>query len=203
MTRAVRLTTPDLVVLSLLSERPYHGYELYQVLLLRDVHYWAAVSRPQVYYSLRKLERLGMTRTVDGGAPEGPEKRTYEPTRKGRREASRALSRPDWATHRPLPPFLTWAALSWGTDEKAVTRQIDRRRTFLTQQIAREELTIASIREEFANRPSVPELMLELGLRAFQLELAWLDRLEPVALATLDITTHLAATDSARGGAQV
>ncbi len=192
MPRPVRLTTPDLVVLSLLSERPYHGYDLYRVLLLRDVHHWAPVSRPQVYYSLRKLERLGMTRAVDGGAAEGPEKRTYVPTAKGRREAAEALDRSDWATHRPLPPFLTWAALSWGTDEETVNRQVDRRRAFLTAQIEREELTLESIREEFEGRPSVPEMMLELGLQSFRLELAWLDRLEPVALATLDPETHLA-----------
>ncbi len=52
------LTTPDLVVLSLLSEQPMHGYQLNQTLENREVRDWAVISRPQVYYSLRKLKRL-------------------------------------------------------------------------------------------------------------------------------------------------
>ncbi len=54
------LTTPDLVVLSLLSEQPMHGYQVNQTLEYREVRDWAGISRPQVYYSLRKLERLAL-----------------------------------------------------------------------------------------------------------------------------------------------
>ena len=53
-------TTPDLVVLSLLAEKPRHGYEVNQELEWRDVRDWAGISRPQVYYSLAKLARNGM-----------------------------------------------------------------------------------------------------------------------------------------------
>ena len=55
MARTKTLTTPDLIALSLLAERPMHGYELTRVLEYRDVEDWAAISKPQVYYSLRKL----------------------------------------------------------------------------------------------------------------------------------------------------
>ena len=56
---SVALTLPDLVVLCLLAERPMHGYELNQELERREVRDWAGISRPQVYYSLKKLARSG------------------------------------------------------------------------------------------------------------------------------------------------
>jgi Fe2+ or Zn2+ uptake regulation protein len=55
-----KLTIPDLVLLSLLAERPMHGYQVNALLEFRKVRDWAGVSRPQVYYSLDKLARLGL-----------------------------------------------------------------------------------------------------------------------------------------------
>src|SRR5260370_23716288 len=48
------LSTADLVLLSLLAERPMHGYQANLELERREIHDWANVSRPQVYYSLEK-----------------------------------------------------------------------------------------------------------------------------------------------------
>ena len=54
--RAARaLTTPDMVVLSLIAERPMHGYDISAELDRRLIRDWASVSRAQVYYSLEKL----------------------------------------------------------------------------------------------------------------------------------------------------
>ena len=53
---------PDLVLLSLLAEQPMHGYQANLELERRQVQDWAGVSRPQVYYSLEKLARLGTDR---------------------------------------------------------------------------------------------------------------------------------------------
>src|ERR1051326_4537554 len=59
MKRAKNLTIADLVLLSLLAERPMHGYQANAELARREVQNWAGISRPQVYYSLQKLSRLG------------------------------------------------------------------------------------------------------------------------------------------------
>ena len=53
--RKLDLTTPDLVLLSLLAERPMHGYQANLELVRREVQDWAGISRPQVYYSLENL----------------------------------------------------------------------------------------------------------------------------------------------------
>src|SRR5207244_13151569 len=54
------VTTPDLVILSLLAERSMHGYEVNAELERREARDWVAISRPQIYYSLEKLARPGV-----------------------------------------------------------------------------------------------------------------------------------------------
>src|SRR6516164_5672719 len=79
--RKVSLTTPDLVLLSLLAERAMHGYQANLELERREIRDWAGVSRPQVYYSLEKLERLGLLRAgKDPGPAAGPERSVFAVT---------------------------------------------------------------------------------------------------------------------------
>src|SRR5437660_8094170 len=83
--RRVELTTPDLVLLSLLAERPMHGYQANAELERREIRDWANVSLPQVYYSLKKLRHEGLLRAGETSEPlDGPERSTFETTEKGR-----------------------------------------------------------------------------------------------------------------------
>ena len=66
--RKRELTTPDLVLLSLLSERPMHGYQANLELERRQVRDWAGISRPQVYYSLEKLQGQGLIHCRECGS---------------------------------------------------------------------------------------------------------------------------------------
>src|ERR1700684_4589236 len=104
-----KLTTPDLVLLSLLAERPMHGYEANALLEFRKVRNWAGVSRPQVYYSLDKLARRGVIR--EGGSDNdgaGPERHVFETTSRGRAALADALERDDWTGQTERPVVLTW-----------------------------------------------------------------------------------------------
>src|SRR5947199_7936505 len=101
------LTVADLVLLSLLAEQPMHGYQANLELERRQVQDWAGISRPQVYYSLEKLGRLGYIRAAGDQEPAlGPERKVYSPTAKGRAALAAALEREDWTTQRERPPFL-------------------------------------------------------------------------------------------------
>src|SRR5438067_6268232 len=112
--RGSRLTTPDLVILSLLAERPMYGYEANATLEDRKIRDWAAVSRPQIYYSLEKLTRLELIRvTDDGSSSAGPERRIFQTTEAGRKQLADALEAPRWTNARVHEPFQTWLALSW------------------------------------------------------------------------------------------
>ena len=174
MSRA-ELSVADLVVLSLLAERPMHGYELWAELLRRQVWKWAAISRPQVYYSLNKLQNAGLVRPVrDPDAALGPERSVLQPTAAGRRELTDSLARADWATQRSLPPFLTWMVLAWQARSDDYFAQLERRRAFLLEQLAEDRAALEAVIEE-TSANSDAAMVVRLSLRQFEAELAWLD----------------------------
>ncbi|MDQ6828951.1 MAG: PadR family transcriptional regulator [Gemmatimonadota bacterium] len=171
--RADSLTLPDLVVLSMLCERPMHGYELNVELERRMVEDWAAVSRPQVYYSLKKLAAARFIASVDGEASLGPERNVFRPTPAGRHALADALAREEWATQRPPPPFLTWLVLSWQARPADAAALIARRREFLQHELATERAALAAIIAETSPN-SDAAMIVTLTIRQFELELDWL-----------------------------
>jgi DNA-binding PadR family transcriptional regulator len=174
------LTLPDLVVLSLLSERPMHGYELNLELERREVRDWAGISRPQVYYSLKKLARSGhLARVTEGkGSGSGPERQVYRLSPSGRRALSRALAREEWATQRPPPPFLTWMALSAYAEPADRLRLIRRRRAFLEEQLAKERATLDAILADTGPMVASAAQIVRLVIRQWEAEVEWLDEIE-------------------------
>jgi len=177
--RKRELTTPDLVLLSLLAERPLHGYQANAELERREVRDWAGISRPQVYYSIEKLAQLRLVRaSAIESAAAGPERRVFQTTAKGRVALANALEREEWATHRERPPFLTWIALSWQARPGVFRQQIERRREFLENELSREEATLLSIKKEVGHRFHEAVWMVSLVIEQFRGELRWLRKLE-------------------------
>src|SRR5438552_8743914 len=171
---AETLTTPDLVLLSLLAERGMHGYQANLELERRSVRDWAWISRPQLYYSLEKLAAAGLVRTTESDEPaEGPERRVVETTAMGRTALSEALERKEWATQRERPPFLTWVALSWQARPGVLERQVRRRQQFLEKELEREEATLRAIREEVGHRFHEAVWAVSLTIEQFRTELRW------------------------------
>jgi DNA-binding PadR family transcriptional regulator len=179
MAKTAKLTTPDLVLLSLLAERPMHGYQANLELERREIRDWAGISRPQVYYSLDKLARLGLVRASEDQDPAaGPERRVLATTAKGRNALTSALENEEWATQRDRPPFLTWLALSWQARPETFRRQLRRRREFLESELAREQETLKSVLAEVGHRFHEAVWMISLMIDQFRTELRWLRKLE-------------------------
>jgi DNA-binding PadR family transcriptional regulator len=177
-TRKRELTTPDLVLLSLLAERPLHGYEANAELERREVRDWAGISRPQVYYSIEKLAQLGLVRASEIESVGGPERTVFQTTAKGRAALADALEREECTTQRERPPFLTWIALSWQARPGVFRRQIERRRKFLENELSREAATLLSIKKEVGHRFHEAVWMVSLMIEQFRGELRWLRKLE-------------------------
>lgn len=174
MPRTASLTLADLVVLSMLAERPMHGYELWAELERRQVHKWAGISRPQVYYSLKKLDDGGLIEAArDDDAALGPERRVYQPALKGRDALTAALADGQWATQRPPPPFLTWMVLSWQARPDDVQAQLDRRQRFVEEQLAEDRAALEAVIAE-TSPTSDAAMVVTLSVRLWEAELAWL-----------------------------
>jgi DNA-binding PadR family transcriptional regulator len=176
--RKRELTTPDLVLLSLLAERPMHGYQANLELERREVRDWAGISRPQVYYSLEKLAKMGLIRAANSDDPvAGPERSVFTTSARGRTALADALEREDWVTQRERPPFLTWIALSWQARPGVFEQQLLRRQKFLEKELAREEETMRSIRVEVGHRFHEAVWMVSLMIQQMRTELRWARKL--------------------------
>jgi DNA-binding PadR family transcriptional regulator len=174
-----RLTTPDLVILSLLAERPMHGYEANATLENRKIRDWAAVSRPQIYYSLEKLTRLGLIRvTDDGSSSAGPERRVFQTTEHGRKRLADALEAASWTQTKVHEPFQTWLALSWQARPRAFAQQVKRRRKHLEEKLVEEKATLEDVLQEVGHPYHEAVWMLKLVIAKIELELKWLDQIE-------------------------
>jgi DNA-binding PadR family transcriptional regulator len=172
------LTTPDLVLLSLLAERPMHGYQANAELERREWRDWVDISRPQLYYSMEKLARTGMIAGTNTNEPSGgPDRRVFATTAKGRAALASALEREDWSVQRDRPAILTWLALSWQARPGVVARQLARRKEFLQAQLAKEQSTLRDVRREVGHRYHEAVWMIELMIAQFRTELRWLAKL--------------------------
>jgi DNA-binding PadR family transcriptional regulator len=170
-----KLTTPDLVLLSLLAERPMYGYQANALLEFRRVRDWAGVSRPQVYYSLDKLARLKLIRAAETeDDPGGPERRVFETTPRGRAALADALERDDWTGQKERPAFLTWLALSWQCRPGVFLKQIQQRLKFLEHELADKQEVLLAVRKEVGHRFHEAVWILSLNIEQLQTELRWL-----------------------------
>jgi DNA-binding PadR family transcriptional regulator len=176
--RKRELTTPDLVLLSLLTERPMHGYQANLELERRQVRDWAGISRPQVYYSLEKLARLGLIKSADSDEPvAGPERSVFGTSAAGRAALADGLEREEWTDQREHPPFLTWIALSWQARAGVFERQLRRREKFLVSELEREVATLRAVRAEVGHRFHEAVWMLSLTIQQLRTELRWLHKM--------------------------
>ena len=173
------LTTPDLVLLSLLAERPMHGYQANLELERRHVRDWAGISRPQVYYSLEKLARLGLIRNANSAeVVAGPERNVFATNAAGRAALADALKREEWTTQRERPPFLTWIALSWQARPDVFDRQLRRRHEYLERELENEIATLRAVRQEVGHRFHEAVWMVSLTIQQFRTELRWIRKLQ-------------------------
>jgi DNA-binding PadR family transcriptional regulator len=175
--KPLKTTLPDLVVLSVLSEQPMHGYQLVAELENRDVKDWAEISRPQTYYSLKKLFQMKCLAEVESALDSslGPERIKYSVTKKGQKALNDGLSSENWASQRPPPPFLTWMALASHLAKPTVGKLIQARKKFLIHQLDRERKTLSEFDGKSDAMQSAGFLVVSLTIQMFEVELNWLE----------------------------
>jgi hypothetical protein len=69
-------------------------------------------------------------------------------------------------------------ALSWQARPGVIRRQIERRKQFLEQELAREEQTLTAVENEVGHRFHEAVWMITLVIEQFRTELRWLDKVE-------------------------
>jgi len=81
--KASMMTNAELAILSLIAERPRHGYAIEQVIEERGMREWTEIGFSSIYYLLRKLERAGLIAGQLEEAERGPAHKVYHLTPAG------------------------------------------------------------------------------------------------------------------------
>jgi DNA-binding PadR family transcriptional regulator len=170
------LTTADLVVLSLLTERPMHGYDLLAEYQRQEVADWASISKAQLYYALKKLNALKLLHgNIEDGAAR--DRTIYRSTEAGLAALAVGLADPNWAQCRVAQPFTTWFGLSIHAAPEVQKTVLHARLRFLVDEIAKEERSlvfIATLKDERAVKGAS---IVRLTIDQLQVELEWVKSL--------------------------
>jgi DNA-binding PadR family transcriptional regulator len=110
------MTNAELAILSLIVEKPRHGYELEVVIEERGMREWTEVGFSSIYYLLKKLEKEGLVAGRLEQLPgRGPARKVYQATPAGRaawqEAAVDALAAPGRSTSAFLLGLSNMAAL--------------------------------------------------------------------------------------------
>jgi DNA-binding PadR family transcriptional regulator len=172
------LTKADLIVLSLLAERPMNGYELIGEYERQEVADWASVSKAQVYYAIQKLEALAFIAASQQEKSSGSRDRTiYNPTKSGLKELGASLVTEDWAKARIAQPFSTWLGLSIHLSTAEKRKVLHLRQKFIQDEIIREKASLAYIETLTTARAKVGYEIVRLVIKQFEAELEWITEL--------------------------
>ena len=77
------MTNAELAILSLVAERPRHGYEIENVIEERGMRDWTEIGFSSIYYLLKKLEKEGLVAGQLEEAARGPARKVYSATQVG------------------------------------------------------------------------------------------------------------------------
>ncbi|MEM9093336.1 MAG: PadR family transcriptional regulator [Cyanobacteria bacterium P01_F01_bin.53] len=176
------MTNADLVVLSVLAyEGPMHGYELIKTLKQRHIENWAQVSRPQVYYSIRKLARERLLERADKNSPsQGPEKTTYMVSANALPMIAEKLSEHSWSQQRLPSVFTTWSALALLSSPDTIRLQLADRARFLKDEIKNDLQTLEILKEIDRSDARLAHVLIKMSIAGFETELDMLSELESV-----------------------
>jgi DNA-binding PadR family transcriptional regulator len=176
------LTRADLIVLSLLAERPMNGYELIGEYERQEVADWASVSKAQVYYAMQKLEGLAFIAPSKQETSSGSrDRKIYQPTKSGLKQLSNSLVSNDWAQARVAQPFSTWLGLSIHVQKAEKRQMLQARQNFIQQEITREKASLAYINTLGTARAKVGYEIVRLVIKQFEAEREWIAELLEVS----------------------
>lgn len=166
-------TNAELAILSLLAEKPRHGYDIEQIIEQRGMRNWTDIGFSSIYYLLNKLEKAGEIQGhLETSSGKGPSRKVYELSEAGRKDwreaVLTALSHPE-PCHQPVQIGLSNLPL--------LPR--DQAQTALTGYLKNLRETHADLaKRQISQEASLPyqvKAMFGLSLAIIDAEIGWLE----------------------------
>ena len=95
------MTNSELILLSLIAEKPRHGYEIETVIEERGMRNWTEIAFSSIYFLLNKLVKQGLASSATApAAGRGPARKVFSITPTGkaalREGVLESVRNPDW-----------------------------------------------------------------------------------------------------------
>jgi DNA-binding PadR family transcriptional regulator len=167
------MTTAELVILSLIAEKPSHGYAIEQRIETRGLREWSEIGFSSIYYILKKLKAKKLVRSRLKSQAYGPARRVYTITESGRQLLQQqALA----ALGTPVPgprPLLLGLSMMPIFEEPQVLQQL----SHYFGKLARRQMALKE--KQAAQKPPRQHisLMFDYSIAMIEAELAWIARL--------------------------
>jgi DNA-binding PadR family transcriptional regulator len=167
------MTNAELAILSLIAERPRHGYEMEQVIEARGMREWTEIGFSSIYYLLKKLENDGLVAgQTEQVAGRGPARKIYHITEAGMTALRAALIE---ALSVPQPRYSSFLL---GMGNLAGLRPVEaiaalwKYHQALTDRLAH----VQSRWEEQKPLPYFVDALFDYSITMIQAEQAWIER---------------------------
>ncbi|MGW8144967.1 MAG: PadR family transcriptional regulator [Anaerolineales bacterium] len=165
------MTNAELAVLSLIAEKPRHGYDIEQAIEFRGMREWTEIGFSSIYYLLKKLEQEGLIKSqLLQQKGKGPARKVYSITLPGRKaqlkETIAALSTPQSGSS---PFLLCLSNFPIIPREQALSAL-----NSYAQQLEDRQRNILQRAEEQRPLPSFVEAMFDYSQNLIEAELDWI-----------------------------
>lgn len=168
------MTNAELAVLSLITERARHGYEIEQVIEERGMREWTEIGFSSIYYVLARLEKRGLVESrVESRQGQGPNRRLFHPTPAGR-QAFRSAVYDALSTLQPVAsPFMLGLGILPALEPAEALTALSAYRTRLAKRLVQ----VAERRRAQGHLvPDFVDALFERTQVLIRAELDWLDR---------------------------
>ena len=166
------MTNAELAILSLVAEKPRHGYQIEQVIKERGMREWTEVGFSSIYYLLKKLEDQDLIESKLEETDRGPARKVYRITRSGEVRLREYLLQVLSCPQKCYPAFqLGLANLPTLSEEDSLNALREYRIELSTR--------LKSLRAGWESQKPLPmniDAMFDYSISLIQAEMDWLDR---------------------------
>lgn len=167
------MTNAEFAILSLIVEKPRHGYELEQIIEERGMREWTEVGFSSIYYLLKKLEKKSfITGRTEHSEGRGPARKVYGATPEGVEACHEAVLEALEVPHPRYPPIQLGLANLEQVPASEALEALKRHRDGLDERLTR----IRAGRESEERRPDIVWFMFDYSLTMVEAERKWINR---------------------------
>jgi DNA-binding PadR family transcriptional regulator len=165
------MTDAELAILSLVVEKPRHGYEIEQVIEERGMREWTEVGFSSIYYVLKRLEAEGLLEGQLQERGRGPARKVYEATPTGRKAYQAAVLNALAVPRRCYSAFLLGLS---GLPDVPVSEALNALTQYHAVMVGRRDNVQASW-ERQRPLPGFIDAMFDYSVTMIQAEITWVE----------------------------